>query len=86
MKRHGFEITLGAIFLGIFLRVWYWLTPGKKLTPEEIDRNLEAVGDECLALEPHPAVERHRQVLDDDEDDSAARRPPTHRDYQLTPR
>jgi uncharacterized protein (DUF1330 family) len=43
MKRHGFEITLGAIFLGIFLRVWYWFTPGKKLTPEEIDRNLKAV-------------------------------------------
>jgi hypothetical protein len=43
MKRHGFEITLGAIFLGIFLRFWYWLTPGKKLTPEEIDRHLEAV-------------------------------------------
>jgi uncharacterized protein (DUF1330 family) len=43
MKRYGVEITLGAIFLGIFLRVWYWLTPGKKLTPDEIDRNLEAV-------------------------------------------
>jgi uncharacterized protein (DUF1330 family) len=43
MKRHGLEITLGAIFLGIFLRVWYWLTPGKKLTPEEIDRDLKAV-------------------------------------------
>jgi hypothetical protein len=24
--------------------------------------------DECLALEPHPAVERDGQVLDDDED------------------
>jgi uncharacterized protein (DUF1330 family) len=43
MKRHGFEITLGAIFLGIFYRFWSWLTPRKKLTQEEIDRYLAAV-------------------------------------------
>ena len=43
MKRNWFEITLGAVLLGIFLRFWSWLTPRKKLTPEEIERYLEAV-------------------------------------------
>lgn len=43
MKRHGFEITLGAVLLGVFLRFWSWLTPRKKLTQEEIDRYLAAV-------------------------------------------
>ena len=32
------------------------------------DRDLVAVGDERLALQPHTPVEGHRQVLDDDED------------------
>jgi hypothetical protein len=40
MKRHRFEMTLGAVLLGVFLRFWSWLTPRKKLTREEIDRYL----------------------------------------------
>jgi uncharacterized protein (DUF1330 family) len=40
MKQHGFEMTLGAVLLGVFLRFWFWLTPNKKLTQEEIDRYL----------------------------------------------
>ena len=32
------------------------------------DADLVASRDECLALEPDPPVERHRQVLDDDQD------------------
>ena len=31
MKRHGFEMTLGAVLLGVFLRFWSWLTPRKEL-------------------------------------------------------
>jgi uncharacterized protein (DUF1330 family) len=52
MKRHGFEMTLGAVLLGVFLRFWSWLTPRKKLTQEEIDRYLSAIDSQYPPAAP----------------------------------
>jgi uncharacterized protein (DUF1330 family) len=52
MKRHGFEMTLGAVLLGVFLRFWSWLTPRKELTQEEIDRYLSAIDSQYPPGEP----------------------------------
>ena len=37
MRRYRVEIIVGAVFLALFLALCYKLSPGPKLTPDEVD-------------------------------------------------
>jgi len=56
MKKHRFEVILALVFVGAFLALWMWLTPGTRgaLTRAEVDvyiRRIEAAA-------PMPAAEK----------------------------
>ncbi len=54
MKRHRFELILGAVLVLLCTVVWHWQGPGDRLTQAEVDRYLQIIE----AQVPIPAAEK----------------------------